>query len=76
MKLLDIAEAWIIAENPNPTQKEIADSRIQICNTCPHKKFVKMFDTYLCGVCNCPLSKKIFSVEIGYEACPKHKWIK
>jgi hypothetical protein len=76
IKLLEIAEAWIIAENPNPKQKAIAESRIEICNNCPEKTFVDMFDTYICGICSCPLSKKIFSSRPGPEACPKQKWIK
>lgn len=75
LKLLEIAEAWIIAENPTPEQQEIAESRVEICNICPHKKFITMFDTYICGVCKCPLSKKIFS-PVGPSACPKNKWIK
>jgi hypothetical protein len=35
-----------------------------------------MFDTYICWVCKCPLSKKIFSSRPGPEACPKQQWIK
>lgn len=76
IKLLEIAEAWIIAENPNPAQKAIADSRIHICDECEYKEFISMFDTYVCGVCKCPLSKKIFSTKPGPEACPKQKWLK
>ena len=37
LKLLEIAEAWMIAENPTPEQQEIAESRVEICNVCPHK---------------------------------------
>lgn len=76
LKLLEIAEAWIISENPNPAQKEIAESRLKICDTCPSKTFVSIFDTYLCGECGCPLAKKVFSTKPGHEACPKQKWIK
>ena len=76
LKLLEIAEAWIESENPSPERKLIAESRIEICNSCPEKTFVNMFDTYICGVCKCPLSKKIFSSRSGPEACPKQQWIK
>ncbi len=74
IKLLEIAEAWIEAENPSPKNKIIAESRVQICNACPKKTYLKIFDTYVCGVCNCPISKKIFSPKPGPEACPEQKW--
>ena len=76
MKLLEIAEAWIIAENPNPTQKAIAEYRISVCDQCPHKTFNKVFDSFLCGICHCPLSKKVFSSLEGPKACPEARWEK
>jgi len=74
-KLLEIAEAWIEAENPSPKRKLIAESRLKTCDSCEEKKFIETFDTYICGSCGCPLSKKIFSIKPGNEACPKQKWI-
>jgi len=74
IKLLEIVDAWIEAENPSPERKTIAESRVQICNVCPEKTYIDLFDTYVCGVCNCPINKKIFSSKPGPEACPKQKW--
>jgi hypothetical protein len=74
INLLEIVDAWIEAENPGPERAIIAESRVQICNTCPEKTYIKTFDTYVCGVCNCPINKKIFSYKPGPEACPKQKW--
>jgi hypothetical protein len=76
IKLLEIVDAWIEAENPTSERKIIAEHRIEICNNCSEKKYLDMFDSYVCGICNCPLSKKIFSYKPGNEACPKQKWIK
>ena len=74
IKLLEIVDAWMEAENPTPERKAIAESRVQICDTCPEKTYIDLFDTYVCGVCNCPINKKIFSFKPGPEACPKQKW--
>ena len=59
--LIDIAKAWITAANPTAKEQQIADIRINICNDCEYKKYVSMFDSWVCGECNCPLKKKIFS---------------
>lgn len=75
LKIIEIAKAWIAAENPTPEQKEIAEHRISICEQCPHKTHNSMFDVYLCNLCGCPLSKKIFS-PAGPQACPDNRWKK
>lgn len=74
--LVEIAQSWIIAANPTAEQKAIADYRISVCNGCEHKKYVSSFDTYLCSLCNCPLSKKIFTPKQGDKACLANKWLK
>jgi hypothetical protein len=76
LKLVEIAKAWIAAANPTPEQQQIANSRIAICNTCPNKKPLEQFDTYVCGLCGCPLDKKIFSPLPGEQACPDKRWTK
>jgi len=70
-----IIKAWITAANPTPSQKELAEKRMEICNGCEHKKVIikKLDISVLCGKCGCPLSKKIFTNNI--EACPLNKWI-
>lgn len=74
LKLLEIAKAWIIAANPTDEQKEIAEKRIAICNTCEFSRYNKALDFHYCGECGCPLSKKIFTQGPGKDACPKQKW--
>ena len=76
LKLVEIAKAWIAAANPTPEQKEIADYRISVCDGCPNKKYYKHIDTYVCGLCGCPLDKKIFSPLPCEEACPDKRWKK
>ena len=79
MKIPDIKEivvAWHRANNPTPEQKEIADYRISICDTCEHKEFTTLIRTYVCGACGCHISKKVYSPNEGSIACPKGKWDK
>lgn len=76
LKIVEIAKAWIAAANPTPKQKAIAEYRISICNTCPHKQYHKHIDMFTCGLCGCPLNKKIFSPLSGEESCPDKRWKK
>lgn len=75
LKIVEIAKAWIAAENPTEEQKLIAEHRITMCDRCPHKEYSKVFDTFLCGLCGCPLNKKIFSPLPGEKACPDKRWV-
>jgi ribosomal protein L37E len=72
-KLVGIAKAWIIAANPNPEQKLLAESRTSVCSACPHKAYNETIDLYYCSLCGCPLSKKIFSPS-GPNECPDKRW--
>lgn len=74
LKVVEIAKAWIAAANPTPEQKQIAEYRASVCDACPHKQHQKHLDMYTCGLCGCPLSKKIFSPLPGQEACPDKRW--
>jgi uncharacterized paraquat-inducible protein A len=74
LKLVEIAKAWIAAANPTSEQKYIAEQRITTCNACPYKEHQKHLDMFTCGLCGCPLSKKIFSPLPGKEACPDKRW--
>jgi hypothetical protein len=76
LKLVEIAKAWIAAANPTPEQELIAGYRISICDGCPNKKYYKHIDTHVCGLCGCPLDKKIFSPLPGEEACSDKRWKK
>jgi ribosomal protein L37E len=75
-KLVEIAKAWIAAANPSPEQKQIADHRISVCGECPHKSYQKHLNIFTCGLCGCPLEKKIFSPLPGEKACPDKRWKK
>jgi hypothetical protein len=72
--LFTIIEAWKIAKNPTRTQKELADKRALICDTCPSKKTItkKLEVGVICGECGCPIVKKIFTPK--NEQCPLGKW--
>jgi ribosomal protein L37E len=76
LKLVEIAKAWIAASNPTSEQKEIAEYRASVCDTCPEKAYNSTIDLYYCGKCGCPLNKKIFSPLPGNQACPLSKWEK
>jgi hypothetical protein len=76
LKLVEIAKAWIAAANPTPEQQRIANIRISICDSCPNKKPLPQFNIYSCGLCGCPLDKKIFSPLSGEQACPDKRWTK
>jgi len=76
LKLVEIAKAWIISENPTPQQKIIAEYRIGICDSCPKKAHNETINLHYCSECMCPLNRKIFSPLPGYEACPLSKWDK
>jgi len=74
LKIVEIAKAWIAAANPTPEQKAIAEYRISVCNNCPNREYHKHLDMHICGLCGCPLSKKIFSPVDGPDACPDTRW--
>jgi len=69
-----IYSAWIIAHNPNPSQKLLAEKRNEICESCPSRKVLtnKLKLGVVCGECGCPISKKIFSND--FNDCPLKKW--
>jgi len=76
LKIVEIAKAWIAAANPTAEQQQIANHRISVCEVCPHRSYIKAADTHTCGLCGCPLDKKIFSPKPGKEACPDQRWEK
>jgi hypothetical protein len=38
--------------------------------------YVAAINSFICGECGCPLSKKVFSPNEGIKACPLAKWEK
>jgi hypothetical protein len=72
INLRKIAKAWFTAANPTPKQKELAEKRMDICNSCDKKKSIAN-TVVICNACGCPLSKKIFTME--NDSCPLNKWL-
>jgi len=70
-KIQEIFTAWGISFNPNSEQSELASKRIEICNSCEHKKQNAIFKN-VCELCGCALKAKIFTPVKG--ACPAGKW--
>jgi ribosomal protein L37AE/L43A len=73
-KISEIFQAWVAAANPTPDQLTIAQHRSHICDGCEHKTHVKAINSFICGKCGCPLSRKVFSPVEGSKACPLAKW--
>ncbi len=75
-KFKEIANAWIIAANQTPEEKQLAEERISVCNECEHRQENKdIINFYYCGICLCPLNKKIFSLKNPKtNPCPANKW--
>lgn len=71
-KVKEIAESWIIANNPSESQLKLAEERLNICEGC-EKMEKTILEYFKCSECGCPISKKIFSPK--YDACPLHKWL-
>jgi hypothetical protein len=74
MDVIEIINAWKIANNPTPKQEELAKLRASICEVCPSKKVItkKIGLATICSACGCPVSKKIFTPK--FNACPLKKW--
>jgi hypothetical protein len=72
--LKEIANSWLIAANPSPLQKEIAQKRYNTCLQCEHYRETRAVthDEH-CNDCGCPLRKKIFSPK--FNSCPQDKWL-
>jgi len=47
-----------------------------VCNGCEHREENdKVIEFYYCGICLCPLNKKIFSLKNSeVNPCPANKW--
>lgn len=81
-KLYEITMAWITSVNPNEVQKNLAEERLKVCNSCEHAREVDIklmdgikIDTYyMCGHCGCPIRGKVFTPK--ENGCPLGKWEK
>lgn len=89
MKIVDIIDAWGKASNPSEEELELAKHRAEICENCPFKKEINSFflkklideealmAKYVCSLCGCPLSKKVFVSENSDKGkCPDNRWLK
>jgi len=75
-KISEIFKSWVTAANPSPEAQAIAQYRADVCDSCEKKTHVISINSFICGACGCPLSKKVFSPKPGPEACPLAKWEK
>lgn len=68
-----ISKAWFNSYFGSNEQKELSQKRLSICEGCPQMKMLTIGFTYVgCGICNCPIQKKIFSSQ--FNDCPLKKW--
>jgi DNA-directed RNA polymerase subunit RPC12/RpoP len=68
MNLVHIASGWYHYIKASQSTKQLMDSRLAICETCPHKVQMNHLgvvlvqsiheegNIYRCGICSCPLS--------------------
>lgn len=70
--LITIFKTWVISFNPTDEQQNVANERIKECNGCEKNTYLKLFDTYVCNACNCPISKIIFVED--KNKCKLNKW--
>lgn len=82
-RLIEAAEGWFNFITSTKGHKEVALSRLAICDKCPHKLELNYLaaavlsvakpgsSTYKCGKCGCPLSAKVLSME---SQCPDDRW--
>jgi hypothetical protein len=75
-KIAEIFKSWVTAVNPSPEEQALAQYRANVCDSCDRKEYVKAINSFICGECGCPLSRKVFSPKPGPEACPLSKWEK
>jgi len=73
INIKEIVTAWGSKINPSPELKELAEKRLEICDSCESKDYVKVDKFYRCKECGCPLAGKSFSRKD--HACPKNKWV-
>jgi hypothetical protein len=72
-KILDIANAWITANNPTDDEIALAESRWNVCIKCDEfREHRDITGEPYCYDCKCPLEKKIFTKK--FNECPQKKW--
>lgn len=70
MDLLNIIRAWGTSYFATDKQKQMAEERMEVCNSCEFIKEIAI--GHICGKCLCPISKKVYSLK--FNDCPKKKW--
>jgi hypothetical protein len=72
ISLLERAASWNNTDLYNDEQKQKAEIRIEVCNSCNSNTYNPMADYYYCEKCSCPLRSKIYAPNA--EDCPKKLW--
>lgn len=70
MDIVDIIKAWGASYFATDVQKQRANERLEICNSCDFIKETAIGP--ICGKCTCPIGKKVFS--FNFNDCPEKKW--
>ena len=74
-KLIDIVKLWETETLPQDIQKEVANHRASICDSCDKLRYNEQNKFYFCGGCGCPLGNKIFNPHLE-GVCPLNKFNK
>ncbi len=85
MNLVEIAKSWYMLTQDLPELEEMVARRLNKCDQCPFKQqlspagefFVGLFNekanTFVCGLCGCPLAAKVVKPENSCPDSPK-RW--
>lgn len=68
---IKIGKAWKNKIIHTDEQKEIADERMAVCQSCPNRSSDNLLNVEVCDLCLCPLVAKIYTDE---SDCPLQKW--
>ena len=79
MDLKEIVGAWFNVVVHSDVQRELAEKRFEICNSCPLKKeiFEKKEWSLVCGGCGCPIKAKVYTKKTYMDdkgSCPNNLW--
>lgn len=81
-QMINIFNGWYNLLTDNKAVSELSKQRAKKCFDCEYKKDNSLIEKFvndslievkgtICGICKCPLSAKIRSVN---EKCPKNLW--
>lgn len=87
MNLTHIAQSWYNFIKASPEHKQMIDTRLSICDTCPEKSQISPIgkillqaindkaSTFYCGRCGCPLAGLTANPEARCKLSKWEQWI-